>query len=86
MHHCSFMHPGIPLFYNDIDTYTTRQKNDHHVYHNATTVAMPSGCPTSTALENAHLTMKGAQEVCKPTGGFIVAHVDRLYNSKYTSH
>ena len=61
MHHCAFMHPGIPLFYDDTDTYTTRQKNDHHVYHNATTVAMPSWCSPSTALENAHLTMKGAR-------------------------
>ena len=59
MHHCVLMHPGIPLLYDDMDTYTTRQKNGHYIYYNATTVAMPNRCPTSTALENTRLTMKG---------------------------
>ena len=56
MHHCAFMHPGIPLFYDDTDTYTTRQKNDHHVNHNATTVTIPCMFLTSTSLYNSHLT------------------------------
>ena len=53
-------------------------KNDHYVYHNATTVATPNECPTSTTPENARPTMKGAMKVCEPTSGFILARVDHL--------
>ena len=86
MHHCVFMHQVIAFFYDGTDAYTMRQKNDHYVYHNDTTVAAPNECPTSTTSKNARPTMKGAHKVCKPTGGFILACVDRLYNSKYTSN
>ena len=43
------------------DAYTMRQENDHYVYHNIATVAIPNVCLTSATLENAHLTMKGAR-------------------------
>ena len=86
MHHCVFMHQGIAFFYDGTDAYTSRKKNDNYVYHNDTTVATPNECPTSKTSENARPIMKGAHEVCEPTGGFILACVDRLYNSKYTSN
>ena len=51
MHYCVFMHWGILfLFHNSTDAHTTKQGNDHYVYHNAAmTFAIPNGCPTSTA-------------------------------------
>ena len=41
--------------------YTMRQENDHYVYHNIATVAIPNECLTSVTPENAHPTMKGAR-------------------------
>ena len=29
---------------------------------------------------------KGAQGVCEPTSGFMLTHVGRVYNSKYTAN
>ena len=49
-------------------SYIIKNKNDM--------VALPNG--TSTALDNARPTMKGAQEVYESTGGFILARVDHL--------
>ena len=41
---------GYPFsFYDSMDAYSTRQENDHYVYHNATmTVTIPNGCLAST--------------------------------------
>ena len=46
-------------FYGSMDAYATRQRNYHYIYYNATTIAIPKGCPTSTAPENACLSRKG---------------------------
>ena len=77
MHHCVLHASGNLPFYDGTDTYVMRQKNDHYVYHNAATVTIPTGCPT-IALGNASPTRKGAQEVCEPTGGSILARVGRV--------
>ena len=36
MHYCVLMHWGIHLLlYDSTNAYSTRQRNDHYVYHNA---------------------------------------------------
>ena len=59
--HDRFMNRWIPLllFYDGTDAYTIGQGNDHYIYYNAATVAIPNGCPTSTAPKNASPTRKG---------------------------
>ena len=51
------------------------KKNDHYVCHNPATVTNPTGCSTTT-LEIASSTTKGAQELCKSTDGSILTRVD----------
>ena len=72
--HASRNTPLLQLYGRD----TRRQKNDHYVYYNATTIAMPKRSPTSTTPENSHPTMKGAQEVCESTDGFVLTYVDHV--------
>ena len=74
------MHRGMPLFLNDnTDAYTIRQGNDHYVYHNVVvTAGTPNECSASTATRECLLEQKRAHEVCKPTGGSILAREDRV--------
>ena len=74
------MHREISSYYDGTDEYVTRQENDHYVYHNAMKVAIPNRCLSTKTPENVRPTKKGVQEVCKPTGGSILAHVDYVYN------
>ena len=55
---CIIMCSG-PSSYDSTDTYTTRQENDHYIYYNGTTVAIPKGCLSTIVLENASPTNKG---------------------------
>ena len=74
MHYCVLLHRGL---HDSTNAYATRQGNDLYVYHNAVvTVVIPNGCPLSIATRECSPDHKGAQEVCKLTGGSILARVD----------
>ena len=49
------------------------------------TVATPNGCPASTAPRVCSPDQKGAQEVCEPTGGFIITRVGHVQKINHTS-
>ena len=51
---------GYPIFFYDgMNAYTTRQGNDHYVYYNVATVAIPNGCPASIAPRECSPDKKG---------------------------
>ena len=69
---------GYPyIFYNGTNAYNTRQGDDHYICYNATKVAIPNRCLTSTALRCSR-DKKRAEEVCELTGGFIFVRVVRV--------
>ena len=72
------MHRGISPYYDVMIMYVMRQENDHYVYHNAATIAISNGCPTSTTPENARLTKKVTQKMCESTGRLILARVGHV--------
>ena len=78
MHYCVLLHRGIPLLLHDsTNAYATRQGNDLYIYHNAlVTVVIPNGCPPSTTTKECSPDQKGAQQVCKLTGGSMLARMD----------
>lgn len=53
-----------------------RQENNHSIYYNSTMVAIPNEFSTSRILREFSTDKKGAQEVCEPTSGSILARVD----------
>ena len=74
------MHWGIPIFLHDgTDTFTTRQKNDHYVLHNATMKATTSSrCPAQRVTRACSLDKERGPVVCEPTGGSTLARVGHV--------
>ena len=46
---CVHASGDTPSSFTMVRMYTTRQGNDHYICYNTMKVAIPNGCPTSTA-------------------------------------